>query len=308
MSETMLITGGSGLLAVNWALSMRNERNVVLGLHERLISIANVTTQVISLESSDQVKTILEKIQPRVVIHTVAFTDVDACEAQPELARHVNIDLAVHVAEACSDFGIQFVHISTDHLFAGNIPFLDETQTVQPINIYGKTKAEAEHKVLERYPEALVVRANFYGWGPVYRRSFSDFIIEALRNGRRIELFDDVFYTPILIEDLVLATHQILKNKKHGIFNLVGDDRLSKYDFGIKLAGYFGLDTGLITRGRLCDKPQKVNRPFDMSLSNDKACKTLGRRLGGVDEHMQKLLKQEQYGVKKELEDILKNK
>lgn len=307
MTKTLLITGGSGLLALNWAISIRAEYKVVLGLHDRMVTLAGVDTRVINLEVVNQIKAMLEEIQPGTVVHTVAITDVDACESQPEFARQVNVGLAANVAKACADFDIPLVHISTDHLFAGDMPLLDEESIVHPVNVYGKTKAEAEQKVLELHPESLVIRTNFYGWGLIYRRSFSDFVIESLRSGSKIELFQDVFFTPILIEDLVQTTHHLLEKRNHGIFNLVGDDRLSKFDFGIKLANRFGLDASFIAPSSLCEKPQKVKRPYDLSLSNAKACKTLGRKLGGVGEHMAKLLQQEQSGLKQELKSILLN-
>lgn len=292
------------MLALNWAILTRNSWNVVLGLHKRIISLAGVDAEVINLESIGYLKTVITRIQPKVVIHTAALTNVDTCEVHPDIARHVNVDLAANVAKICADEGVQLVHISTDHLYAGDVSFLDEKEPVRPLNVYGRTKAEAELKVLEFHPASLVIRTNFYGWGTLYRKSFSDFIVESLRGGKQIELYQDVFYTPILIEDLVRSIHQLLDKNSHGIINLVGDDRLSKYDFGVKLANCFGLDSDLIVPGCLSRKPQQVKRPYDMSLSNAKARQLLGKRLEGVEEQMPKLLKQEQTGLKNELESI----
>ncbi|NBP06440.1 MAG: SDR family NAD(P)-dependent oxidoreductase, partial [Bacteroidetes bacterium] len=128
------------------------------------------------------------------------------------------------------------MHISTDHLFSGDNALVDESFPVSPINIYGLTKAEAELRVLEENPEALVIRTNFYGWGTSYRQSFSDFIIRTLRAGRKLELFEDVFFTPILAEVVAQTICDLMAKNAKGIFNIVGSQRLSKFDFGLRVA------------------------------------------------------------------------
>lgn len=301
-NSSILITGGSGLLALNWALTVRDHYSVTLGLHEREISLAGVEGRRIDLESVNHLMRTLEAVQPQAVIHTAGLTSVEACEAKPDLAHHINVELAVNVAQACAKLGLPLVHISTDHLFSGEASLVDETHPVMPINAYGQTKAEAESRVLEAHPQAIVMRTNFYGWGPSYRRSFSDVIIEALRAGKRLTLFKDVFYTPILIETAALAVHDLINLKACGIFHVVGDGRISKYEFGLKIAEKFNLDSSLITSGFLADQVSLVQRPCDMSLSNQKICNLLGKKLGGVDEHIVRLYQQEQTGLAREIQ------
>lgn len=304
MNPRILITGGSGLLALNWALALRDRYSFTLSLHEREIALAGIQTARIDLESVDQLVRVFEIVQPQIVIHTAGLTSVEECEVKPNLAQHINVELAVNVAKACSKFGLQLIHISTDHLFSGEAPFVDETHPVEPQNIYGRTKAEAELRVLEAHAQALVIRTNFYGWGLNYRRSFSDVIIEGLRSGRELTLFNDVFYTPILIEKVIQATHDLIDLNTSGIIHVVGDERISKYEFGVKLAQEFNLDTRLIKPGHLTDQVSLVQRPHDMSLSNQKTCKLLGRKLGGVGEHIARLHQQEKNGLAQELQKL----
>jgi len=293
MSEPILITGGSGLLALNWAMAIRGRYTITLGLHDRLVSLPDIDTRRIDLSSIDHLTQAFETICPKLVIHTVGLANVEKCEAEPDLARHTNIELATNVAKVCARFGVPLVHISTDHLFSGDQPLLAETAPTMLLNVYGRTKAEAELRVLDVHPQAVVMRTNFYVWGPGNRRSFSDTIINTLRAGKALTLFEDAFYTPILIEAAALAAHELIGLKAAGIFHVVGDERLSKHAFGHKLARAFGLDSGLITPGRLSGRSALVKRPLDMSLSNSKACGLLRRRLGGVDEHIARLLRQE---------------
>ncbi len=302
MKQVVLITGGSGLLALNWALEMRDEHAIILGFHHRKLHLSGVQSQSVNLDSVDNVTRALDEIMPQVVIHTAGLTNVEQCEADPDLARFTNVEIAANVARACAKRGVRLIHVSTDHLFRGDLPLVDELQPVSPINTYGLTKAEAEQQVLAVHPEALVLRTNFYGWGPSYRKSFSDVIIQSLRSGIELTLFDDVYYTPILIEPLVLASHDLVHLNASGIFNLVADERVSKYEFGLKLAEKFGLEMSLIKRGSLVGHAGLVRRPQDMSLSNQKVCGFLGRKLGSVAQHIEILYQQEQNGFAQEIQ------
>lgn len=304
MSVPVLITGGSGLLALNWALAIRARYKVTLGLHERGVSLAGVEMRRIDMASVDHLSRAFEAIRPGLVVHTVGLANVEKCEAEPDLARHVNVELAANIAKVCAKFGVPLIHISTDHLFAGDQALVEEALPTAPRNVYGQTKAEAEHQVLEIHPNSVVMRTNFYGWGPNYRRSFSDTIIDALRAGKTLTLFEDAFYTPILIETAVQAAHDLIDLKAAGIFHVVGDERISKYEFGLKIAGAIKLDISLIKAGFLAGQPALVQRPRDMSLSNKKTCTLLDRKLGGVDEHIAKLFQQAQNGLTQELHSI----
>lgn len=292
MTPSVLITGGSGLLGLSWAGTLRDTHAVTLGVHHRPVSFPGVATEQVSLESVDDVLKTLDRVRPDCVVHTAGLTSVEACEDKPEIARHVNVELAENVAQACALRGVKLAHISTDHVFGGNVEFVGENACVAPLNVYGKTKAEAEIRVQNVCPEALIIRTNFYGWGPDYRKSFSDWVFDNLRRGQPITLFSDVFYTPILASRLVWIVHELFDRTASGFFHVVGDERISKHEFGLQLASVFDLNAGLINIGSIDEKTALVRRPHDMSLSNRKVSETLNIRVGGVREHL--LLLQQQ--------------
>lgn len=304
MKESVVITGGSGLLAVNWALAIRDRYRVVLGLHQREISPAGVAVSRINLESVDDLQRSFAALQPRLIVHTAGLTNVEACEASPELAHHINVRLAENVARASAGLAVPLIHVSTDHLGSGETALMDEDTPVEPLNVYAKTKAEAEIRVFDSHSDALVIRTNFFGWGPSYRRSFSDLIIDKLRAGEDLTLFQDVFYTPIFTSILVRAAHNLVERDAHGIFNVVGDERVSKYEFGRLTAQTFNLDSTLIKPGLLSNHDLLVQRPHDMSLSNQKATSLLARKLGGVAEQLGGLLQQEKLGIAHEVQKL----
>lgn len=304
MADGVLISGGSGLLALNWAIARRDIDNVTLGLHTRRVSLARVATHELTLDNDAAIEHALDQVEPSLVVHTAGLTSVEACEADPAAAHIINVTLAERLARICARQGVAMAHISTDHLVRGDRPLLDESVPPDPQNVYGATKAEAERRVLDANPQALVVRTNFYAWGPTYRRSFSEEVIDALRAGRSLTLFTDVYYTPILAEGLAHAVHDLVDRRLTGLVHVVGDERLSKYAFGLKLAEAFQLDAGPIREGRITDQPSLARRPLDMSLSNARARQCLGRPLGGVDVQLARLVAQEQQGQVNELKGL----
>lgn len=303
MKKTILLTGGSGLLALNWAIRMRDTFNVILCIHEQEIKLAGVTIVKLNLDEVDQIKKVFEQIQPYVVIHTAGLTSVEVCEKNPMLAEHVNVNIARNVALATAQLGIKLVQISTDHLFAGDQSFKSEDDIVHPCNIYAETKAKAEQAV-QVNTEVLIIRTNFYGWGPSYRSSFSDVIINSLNAGKEIVLFENVFYTPILVEPLVDAVHDLINMNANGVFNVVSSTRVSKYQFGIMLAKRFAFDENLIKKGLLEDNINLVKRPLDMSLSNLKLMNTLGRNIVSLEEQIEILYNQSLYRLNSEIKSL----
>lgn len=294
----ILITGGSGLLAVNWAIQSSKSHSVVLALHSRKISLLNIESVNINLESIDEVSQLMRDLSIQVVIHTAALTSVEACEANPLLARHTNAILAQNVSIASAMLGIKLVHISTDHLFDGAKSFENEFAPTRPLNVYASTKAEAEELVQRNCPGALIIRTNFYGYGTSYRKSFSDLILSSLIAKKHILLFKDVFYTPVLIDVLVDVVHKLISRDASGIFNVVGDERVSKYEFGLCIAKKFSLNQSLIRPILLSEATGLVVRPNDLSLSNKKVSDTLGCTIGVIDDHLSRLkLKNSSYYV-----------
>ena len=270
-----LITGGSGLLAVNWALCRRTKDEVWLGLHRRVINIPATKTVMVGLLSETNIKRLISKVSPDLIIHTAGIADVDKCEADAETAWRVNTDYAGMIAKAASATNKKLIHISTDHLFDGKTPFMTENNVPNPLNTYGASKLAAERLISAENPNAIILRVNFFGWGPNYRHSFSDWILASLWQNQRITLYDNVIFSPLYVTEIVNAAHLLLASGSTGIFNLASSDAISKYDFGIKLADQFNLDKNLINRGSY-DEKKRIARPLDMSLNNRKFLKQCG--------------------------------
>jgi dTDP-4-dehydrorhamnose reductase len=297
VKKKLLITGGSGLLAINWAIAFRDKFEITLVLHNRKITLKGVKTKKFTIDTIDKCLLVLEKIKPDIVIHTVGLTNVEECESNPKLAHLVNADIPKNIAIACQSKKIKLVHISTDHLFSGRKKLVKENEAPCPVNVYGKSKLKGEQLVQENCNEPLIIRTNFFGWGAEYHKSFSDFILSSLNNGESINLFNDVFYTPIIIEQLCIKVHELVNLNANGIYHIGGGERLSKFEFGIKLAYGFDLKVDLINSVSIKEKSDLVTRPSDMSLSNEKLDKILNFQTPSIDNQIQILKMQQNLGI-----------
>ena len=297
----VLITGGSGLLALNWACRMRDGYDVILAQHAHTSALRGVRCLPLDLESADAFGRHLEQLKPDLLVHTAGLTNVDLCEQQPEEAMHANAALALNVARAANFLGIRLIHISTDHLFDGTQALRGEDDAPSPLNAYARTKLQAEQWVQQEHPRAMLVRTNFFGWGNRYRQSFSDWILAGLRAGKPLDMFENVYFTPILADVLAASAHTLADHDERGIINVAGDERISKYEFARRLAAAFDLPGRLIRRARLSRSSLAAKRPLDMSLDSSRARKRLGGSFGTLDGFFATLRQQEADGRQQEL-------
>jgi dTDP-4-dehydrorhamnose reductase len=180
-----------------------------------------------------------------------------------------------------------------------------EEETPEPVNAYARSKLEGERLVAELCPQALIVRTNFFGWGHAFRKSISDWVIEALRSGQRLRMFGDVYFTPILAARLARAVHGLLAAGASGVVHVCGDERVSKHEFALRLASAFGLPAGGIENSLHADAGLDAPRPRDMSLSNARARGILGAKLGGLEDYFSELRRQEESGLRGELQQAI---
>ena len=122
--------------------------------------------------------------------------------------------------------------------------------------------------VLKINPNALVIRTTFFGWGPSYEQSFSDIILGKLKVGADIYMFDDVYFTPLYIGDLIKIAHELIEHSVIGVLNVCAGERISKYEFSVKLAEALGFDSNVIQPIQARRKRVSIERPLDMSLSD----------------------------------------
>lgn len=302
---TLFITGISGLLGLNTALAARGRFEVAGCYRTHPVRLPGVETCAADAADERALGRLFDRVRPDVVLHTAGMSNVDLCEDDPVLAARVNVEASATVARLTHAHAARLVHISTDHLFDGDAPSRREDEPLAPVNVYGRTKAEAERVVRRAHPEALVVRTNFYGWGTSVRTSFSDWILAALERAEPLTMFDDVHFTPVLVNDLADALFALVDRGVSGIVNVAGGERLSKDGFARTMAEVFGLSAAHIRSASAATARLKAPRPRDLSLSCARVESLLGRPMPSAREGLQTLRALRDAGWTKQLQDAV---
>lgn len=277
-----LVTGASGLLGLNFCLRTAEENWTIGIVHQH--RLYNAPFQVVhsDLAEPGHLTHLIQEQEPEVVVHCAALANLDVCEQQPDLAQRMNVDLAAEAAQACAQTGARLIHISTDAVFDGQRGDYTEDDQTNPINVYARTKLEAEQKVLEANPDALVARVNFYGWSLGGERGLGEWFYNNLSAGKPIRGFTDVFFCPLQVNELVDTLVALTEKKVSGIYHVVSSEKMSKYDFGVNLAQQFGLDSSLISPSSWKEAGLKASRSPNLTLRTDKLTKALGRPAADV--------------------------
>jgi dTDP-4-dehydrorhamnose reductase len=227
------------------------------------------------LEDAEARGAFLAAARPDVLVHCAALANVDACEERPEYAHFVNGMLAGIIAREAPS-GCRIVYITTDGIFMGDRPMSTEADLPCPRTVYGRSKLLGEWETAIAASNHVIVRTNFYGWSAGVKNTFAEWLYGALVAGEEITLFDDFWFTPIYVVDLVERLLRLIDSDHTGIFHLGGGERISKYDFGIKMASAAGLSTSKVRRGSIADAALLAARPRDMSLSSSKSETLIG--------------------------------
>jgi dTDP-4-dehydrorhamnose reductase len=275
----ILITGASGLLGLNLALET-TRRHTVFGTvnHHDLKTDAFTVIQT-DLLAPGAVEHLLESTQPDWVIHCAALANLDACEADPLLAQKLNTDLPRTLASHVARSGARLVHISTDSIFDGLRGDYSEEDIPTPVGVYSRTKMNGELAVNSADPTAIIARVNLFGWSLTGNRSLAEFFFNNLSLGKQVMGFTDVFFCPLLANELAYIFVRMLEKNLNGLYHVVSSESLSKYDFGVRLAQRFNLDGNLINPTSVTQSGLKATRSPNLTLRSDKLARAIGKSL-----------------------------
>jgi len=227
-----------------------------------------------------------KEIKPDLVIHTAALIDVDYCQDHAEEARMTNVEGTENVALGSKEVGAKMIYISTDSVFDGKKGMYAEEDVPHPVNIYARTKLEGKGRAQRWLPDSIIVRTAFYGWSPSdsNRVSLANWVVSGLREGRILPMFTDVFFSPILTNNLGEVLIEMCGKNLSGVYHVAGSERCSKYNFGLEIAQAFGLDKNLIRPSSIAEAGLRAPRPKDVSLNVTKISGAIDTQLLGVKE------------------------
>ncbi|MDD4182778.1 MAG: SDR family oxidoreductase [Candidatus Omnitrophica bacterium] len=293
--KNILITGGSGLLGSNIVKIAVSKFNVHATYNSNKVSMKGASFLQADLADKQNISRI-KNIKPDFIINCSALTNIDYCQEHPAEAYRNNVMLSINIAEAARDIGAYLIHISTDNVFDGQKGNYKEEDTTGPINIYGKTKLEAEREILSLYPQACIVRTNIYGWNKLGKLSLAEWMLGELRNSRKLPAFKDVYFSPILVNCLAGILFELEEKKYNGILHVAASQSCSKLDFAYALAEVFGINKNLINPVSVSAHNFKAPRPKNLSLDASKAEKILRHRLPNISEGLREMKALEENG------------
>lgn len=194
------------------------------------------------IRDSTQVESAVQESKPDWIVLAAAYTDVDGCELNPTLASAVNTLGAANVTRAAAATGARMLFVSTDYVFDGTKATPYEVGDARnPINAYGRSKAEAEEKILSILPDACIVRTSWL-FGPG-GKCFPDTILKFAATRPEIEVVNDQRGCPTYALDLADAIGSLCKSGARGIIHCSNRGDCSWYDFACEIIRQAGLKT-----------------------------------------------------------------
>jgi dTDP-4-dehydrorhamnose reductase len=225
-----IVLGASGLLGK--ALMREWTGDEVVGL----------TSRDADIRDADKVREVLEKARPEWIVLAAAYTNVDECESHPDLAMAVNRDGPVNVAQAAKRIGAKLLFISSDYVFDGKkaSPY-EAGDERNPQSVYGRSKAEAEIRLLEILPECCIARTSWlFGTGG---KCFPDTILKLAATRPALDVVDDQRGCPTYSVDLSRAIIRLCRNHAGGIVHVTNAEDCSWFEFAQEIVKGGGLTT-----------------------------------------------------------------
>lgn len=226
----VMILGATGLLGK--ALMRGWSGDEVLGLGSRDVDIRDVV----------RVREAVQRARPDWIVLSAAYTNVDGCESDPDLAFSVNRDGAVNVAEAARDAGSKLMFLSSDYVFDGKKTSPYETDDARnPQSVYGHSKAEAEVQLQETLPTCCIARTSWlFGEGG---KCFPDTILRLASDRISIDVVNDQRGSPTYAADLARAIIALCRSDASGIVHVTNDGNCTWFEFAQEIVKGAALST-----------------------------------------------------------------
>ena len=230
----ILITGSNGMLGHDLTEVLKDNHELVL-----------TTSKTLDITDKDNVFDVISENKPDIVINSAAYTDVDGCESNPDLAYDVNGEGVKNLALACREVDCPLVHISTDYVFNGENtrPWVEDDET-GPISVYGKSKLKGEAYIQEILDRYFILRtAWLYG---INGRNFPKTMLELAQNHSEITVVYDEVGTPTYTPDLARAISELIETDYYGIYHLTNSGNCSWCEFARYIFEVAGADVNVV--------------------------------------------------------------
>ncbi len=249
----VLVTGASGQLGTD----------VVTAFGDRAVG---VDRGALDITDDTAVRDLVRAVEPSIIVNCAAYTAVDACETNVELAHAVNGVAPGLLASAAAAVGAHLVHVSTDYVFSGTKPDpYVETDPTHPRSVYGRSKLEGELAV---GPDATIVRTSWLcgAHGPNMVKT----ILRLADSHPQLTFVDDQRGHPSFTADIAPALVELADERRAGIFHLTNQGVVSWYEFAREVLAVAGHDPDRVSPCATADldPPRPAPRPANSVLDN----------------------------------------
>lgn len=283
----VLILGANGLLGQAMQKRFVPKHHVFAGSLEQNNFLTELDAFYIQVDltSRAQVRELIIKADPEIIINAAAFTNVDLCEDEREKCWGGNVLAVENILEAPYLKKPIFVQISTDYVFDGETGAYSEIDKPNPRGDYARSKMAAENIVSASAFEYIIARTQvLYGNGKNIRPNFVTWLIHSLKEKKQVQVVNDQIGSPTYAADVAEAVHRLLDKQAYGLFHVSGPDSISRYDFALKIAEIFNLDSALIKEITSENLVQKAPRPMNSSFVIDKLYNNLSWQPQNVEQ------------------------
>ncbi len=287
--QRILITGASGFLGWELCRQAAASWDVVALVNAHPLQVPQIASEACDLTDHDRLTAVLRRTEPHVVLHAAAESHTQRCEQDPQTSHAINVTATAILAGLCAEHRIRLVFTSTDMVFDGEHAPYQESDSVSPINVYGRQKAAAEEAVLRASHRFTVCRLPLlFGHGPPGTANFLSTMLDALRKGQPVSLFEDEYRTPLGNRAAAEALLTIVaRDDLDGVWHLGGRERVSRWELGCRAAQALGVPTESVVRCRQADVKSPAPRPRDLSLDSRRAHAELWDAPRTIEEQLQ---------------------
>ncbi|HET7441814.1 MAG TPA: dTDP-4-dehydrorhamnose reductase, partial [Terriglobales bacterium] len=204
--------------------------------------VSGLTSKEVDIREGPRVHEAIERLRPEWIVLAAAYTDVDGCESNADLAFSVNVAGTVNVAKAAQRFHARLLFLSSDYVFDGTKASPYETDDFPaPKTVYGRSKAEAEKRVLEILPRCCILRTSWlFGTGG---KCFPETILRAAKTRPEVEVVNDQRGCPTYNKDLAETIIQLCRRQAEGIVHATNTGECTWFDFAVEILRSAGLNT-----------------------------------------------------------------
>ena len=252
----ILVTGANGMLG-------RALLPVLQTCHE----VSGIDLQDCDIGDADATEAVLRDRKPHLMIHLAAYTNVDGCEANPQMAEQTNAMGTRNIARVCTELDAAMLYVSTDYVFDGTKTgaYLED-DAPNPVSVYGRSKLEGEQHVRELLKRYFIVRTSWL-YGP-NGKNFVTTILKVAHQQKVLRVVDDQRGSPTYTRHLSAKIAELVETDAYGVYHTTGSGTCSWFEFAKAIVDLWPVEGVEVLPITTSESGRAARRPANSVLEN----------------------------------------